>query len=98
MKMELERNEEGFSIDASSLGELLKVPPSRILAMIRANEITSVCERGEGEHEGQYRLTFLYKGLRAQLTVDESGQVTRRSVIDLGDRPVAQSRSVGLAG
>jgi hypothetical protein len=84
--MELERTEEGFSINASSLGELLNIPPSCILVMMRKNQITSVCERGEGEHEGQYRLTFLYEGRRAQLTVDETGQVAQRSVIELGDR------------
>jgi hypothetical protein len=86
--MELERTEEGFSIDASLVGELLDLPPSGVQALMRQNEITTVCERGEGEHEGQYRLTFFYKGRRARLSVDESGRVTRRSVIDLGDRPL----------
>jgi hypothetical protein len=86
--MTLERDEGSFSIDAAFLGELLNVPPSCILALMHENEITSICERGEGEHQGQYRLTFFYKGRRARLSIDEAGRVMQRSVVDLGDRPV----------
>ncbi len=96
--MRLERNKEGFLIDASLLGELLNVSPSGVQALIRNNEITSLCERGEGEHAGQYRLTFFYKGRRARLGIDESGQVIRRSTVDFGDRPLPSSmhRSRGV--
>ncbi|MGH9770574.1 MAG: DUF6522 family protein [Candidatus Acidiferrales bacterium] len=89
--MRLERNKDGFSVDASLMSELLDVPPSRIQHLMRQNEITSLCECGEGEHEGQYRLTFFYKGRRARLSVDQSGQVIRRSVIDFGNRPLPPS-------
>lgn len=83
--MKLERSEGSFSIDALLLGELLNVPPSGVHALMRQNKITSLCERGDGEHEGQYRLTFFYKGRRARLSVDESGEVIRRSIVDIGD-------------
>jgi hypothetical protein len=86
--MRLERNEDGFSIDASMLGELLEVPPASLRDLMQRSEITSLCERGEREHEGQYRLTFFYKGRRARLNVDGSGHVIRRSVIDFGERPM----------
>ncbi len=89
--MRLERNEDGFSINASLLGELLNVPPSGVQALMRSNEITSLCERGEGEHASQYRLTFFYKSLRARLIVDESGSVIRRSIVDFGERPLPSS-------
>lgn len=89
--MRLERTEEGFSIDASLLGELLDVSPSGVQALMRTNEITSICERGEGEHAGQYRLTFFYKGRRARLSVDESGQIIRRSIVDFGERSLRPS-------
>lgn len=84
--MKLERHEGGFSIDASLLGNLLNVPPSHVHALMRQKEITSLCERGEEEHKGQYRLTFYYRGRRVWLSVDESGSVIRRSILDLGDR------------
>jgi hypothetical protein len=86
--MRLEKNVDGFALDVSLLSELLNVPSSRVQDLMRRKEITSLCERGEGEHEGQYRLTFFYKGRRARLNVDEAGEVIRRSVIDFGDRPL----------
>ena len=89
--MQLERNEEGFSIDASLLSELLNVPASRIQSLMHRNEITSLCERGEREHEGQYRVTFFYKGRRARLSGDQSGWIIRRSIVDFGERPLPSS-------
>lgn len=86
--MKLDREERGFTIDALLLGELLNVPPSDVQALMRRNEITSLCERGEGEHEGNFRLTFFYKGRRARLNVDEAGTIVRRSIVDLGERPL----------
>jgi len=95
--MRLKQDEDGFTIDASLLGELLDVPPSGVHPLMRSNEITSLCERGEGEHAGQYRLTFFYRGRRARLSIDESGTVIRRSIVDLGDRrlPSSAERSRG---
>jgi Family of unknown function (DUF6522) len=89
--MQLERNEQSFLIDALLLGELLDLPPSGVQVLMRDNEITSLCECGEGEHAGQYRLTFFYKGRRARLNIDESGEVIRRSIVDFGERPLSSS-------
>lgn len=90
--MQLQRNEDGFSVDASLLSELLNVPSFRIQDLMRRKEITGLCERGEGEHEGQYRLTFFYKGRRSRLSVDASGQIIRRSIVDFGNRPPRSAR------
>ncbi len=93
--MQVERTDETFSVDASLVSELLKVPPSTVHPLMRRNEITARCERGEGEHAGQYRLTFFYKGRRARLSVDASGRIVRRSVVDFGDRLPAAPREAG---
>ena len=85
--MKLEREDEVFTIDASLLSELLNVPPSDVQALMRCKEITSLCERGEGKQEGEFRLTFFYKGRRARLSIDETGRIVRRSIVDLGERP-----------
>ncbi len=85
--MRLEREEGIFTIDASLLSELLNIRSSDVQALMRRNEITSLCERGEGEHEGKFRLTFFYKGRRARLSVDGAGRIVRRSIIDFGERP-----------
>jgi hypothetical protein len=89
--MRLERNTDGFAVDASLLSELLIVPPSDVQDLMRKREVTSLCERGEGEHEGQYRLTFFYKGRCTRVYVDDSGEIIRRSVVEFGDRPSAST-------
>ncbi|MDQ2633003.1 MAG: DUF6522 family protein [Pseudomonadota bacterium] len=91
--MILERSADGFSVQASLLGELLGVPPSDVQSLMRRSEITSLCERGEGEHAGRYRLTFFYKGRRARLDVDGTGRIVRRSVIEYGERPLPKLRA-----
>jgi hypothetical protein len=81
-------NAGSFSVDAALLGELLDVAASDVLALMRNGRITSRCERGEGEHAGQYRLTFFHEGRRARLSVDAAGRIIRRSIIDYGERPL----------
>lgn len=77
----------GFSVDAALVGELLAVPPATVQELMRQNRITSICERGEAEHAGQYRLTFFYRGRRARLSIDgRTGRILRRAVIDCGER------------
>lgn len=82
------RDEDGFSVDAALIAELLGVAADAVQDLMRAGEITSICERGEGEHAGEHRLTFFHKGRRARVSVDESGRVFRRTVIDYGERPL----------
>lgn len=89
--MRLERQGDDFCIEASLLGEYLDVPADEVQALMRGNEITSVCERGEGEHEGRYRLTFFYKSRRVQLDVDEAGHILRRSTLDFGELSLPRS-------
>jgi hypothetical protein len=84
----VEGNAGDFSVDATLVGELLGVAASDVLALMRDGKITSRCERGEGEHAGQYRLTFFYAGRRARLNVDAAGRIIRRSIIDYGERPL----------
>jgi hypothetical protein len=84
----VEGNAGDFSVDAALVGELLDVAASEVLALMRDGKITSRCERGEGEHAGQYRLTFFHAGRRARLSVDAAGRIIKRSVIDYGERPL----------
>ena len=84
--MQVEINDKTISVDAAFLGELLEVLPGDLPALMRAHAITSVCERGIDAHEGEFRLSFFYRNRRARLSVDGSGQVLRRPIIDFGDR------------
>jgi hypothetical protein len=91
MTMQVEIDDKTISVDASVLGELLQVPPGDVPALMREHAITSICERGIDAHEGELRLSFFYRNRRARLSVDGSGQVLRRSIIDFGDRPLPRA-------
>ncbi|MGA9090490.1 MAG: DUF6522 family protein [Bradyrhizobium sp.] len=86
--MQVEIDDKAISVDAAILGELLEVLPADVPALMRDHAITSVCERGIDAHQGEFRLSFFYRNRRARLSVDGSGQVLRRSIIDFGDRPL----------
>jgi len=68
------------------------------LECFRAGSITSACEQGVDEHAGQFRLSFFYRNRRARLSTDADGRVLRRTVIDFGARPIAQSHHQSTAG
>lgn len=87
----IEFSDNTFLVDAALIGGLLRIPPSSVPALMRAGMITSTCERGMDEHEGEFRLTFFYCNRRARLSTDVAGRVVRRSVIDFGDQPIPQA-------
>lgn len=89
--MRLERNDDGFCIDAALLGDLFDLSPDRVQELMRKNEITSVCEHGEGEHEGQHRLTFFHGSRRVRLIVDDAGRILKRSTINFGNLPLPRA-------
>ncbi|MCA6106222.1 DUF6522 family protein [Bradyrhizobium cenepequi] len=87
----IEFDDNTFLVDAALIGELLHVPASRVPVLMREGKITSACERGVDDHEGEFRLTFFHRNRRARLVTDPSGRVLRKSAIDFGDRPIPDS-------
>lgn len=83
--MQIEIADGTITVDAAFVGGLLKVPPDEVPALMRARAITSLCERGVNEHAGGYRLSFFYRNRRARFSVDATGKVIQRSVIDFGE-------------
>jgi hypothetical protein len=77
-----------IQIDASILGRGFGLEPSRVPELLRTGAITSRCERGLGEDEGRFRLTFFHAGQRLRLVVDATGRILQRSSVDYGDRPL----------
>lgn len=69
----------GFVIDAKDLGPLLGVDPSEVPRLMRDGLITRRFERGEGEDEGRFRLTFLHGATTLRLILDADGIVLERS-------------------
>lgn len=89
--MHVELNNGEFCIEARLLGDLFKVEPAAIPALVRGGVLTGVCERGMGEDDGKYRLSFFYGSRRVRLNVDAAGTVLRRSVVDFGDQPLPRA-------
>lgn len=95
MNAQVEINDGDFVIDAELLGEMLAVPPQQVPMLMRHGIITSACERGVDDDEGEFRLSFFYRSRRARLNVDAAGRILRRSVLDFGDHPLPRSAHAG---
>ena len=57
-----------------------------VQSLMRSGELTSLCEKGENEDIGRYRVTFFYMNRCLQLVIDSTGEILQRSVIDFGGR------------
>jgi hypothetical protein len=89
--MQVEINDGTFCVDTSLLGELLDIHPADVSILMRERAITGICERGIDAHAGEFRLSFFYKNRRARVSIDTSGQILRRSIIDFGERILPQA-------
>ena len=81
----IEFAEDDIVVDAALVASLLNVTPEAVPELMRTKAITSICERGVDDHDGEYRLSFFFQNRRARLNIDARGKVLRRSVIDFGD-------------
>jgi hypothetical protein len=91
MTSRIEIGEDGVSVDAAILAEAFALEPAEVPALMRAGEITSLFERGEGEDAGRMRLTFFHRSRRFRLVVDEAGEILQRSRVDFGEAPLPPS-------
>lgn len=71
----IEISAHGFSVDAEVIAAGLNLDVSGIQSMMKAGEITSICERGAGEDTGRHRLTFFHGSARLRVVADTGGRV-----------------------
>jgi hypothetical protein len=81
-------------VDAAVIARGLKLEPGAVQKMMREGRITSLCERGTGEDDGRYRLTFFSSNRRFRLIVNETGRIVQRLGLDFGDRPMPASAHI----
>lgn len=93
----IEIDDNGVCISAQLLGELLDLPSAQIQSLMAAGEITSRHERGVDEDAGRHRLTFVYRGRRARLTVDGAGRILMRSRVSGATTPDAVPAHASVA-
>lgn len=67
--------DDGFEVDAKVIAQALDLDPAAVPAMMKAGEITGICERGEGPDAGRYRLTFRFKDRNLRLVVAADGGI-----------------------
>jgi hypothetical protein len=87
----IEFRDEEVLIDASVIAKGLKLEPDAIQMLMQQGRLTSLCERGTGEDEGRYRLTFFSENRRFSLVVDAAGGIIFRHSVDYGDLPMPRS-------
>ena len=75
----LQRDGEGFVIDAAVLAEAFGLSEAALRQGTADGTITSRCETGIGEDAGRWRLTFRHGGRAVRLVVDETGEIRARS-------------------
>jgi hypothetical protein len=77
-----------ITVEAALVAEALSLTEDDLRERMRAGRIVTRCERGEGEDAGRWRLSFVDGHRILRLTVEDSGAILGRSLVDYGDREV----------
>ena len=73
---------EGFEVDANLVAKAFGLEQSTLQDLMRAGEVTSICETGVDADAGRFRLTFRHQARVLRLTVDAAGHVLGHSTFD----------------
>jgi hypothetical protein len=60
-------------IDAALVAPHLGISPRRFMVELRRGYVYQTTERGIGEHNGRYRITFLYRTRKCRIIVGPNG-------------------------
>jgi len=86
----IERDGDGFAVDATLLAEALGLTPAQVKERMRDGRITSRCEAGVDEDKGRWRLTFHHGAKACRFIVDDSGHLLTRASFPVRPREAAQ--------
>ncbi|MEO6228184.1 MAG: DUF6522 family protein [Thermomonas sp.] len=64
-----------IEIDGTLVARALGLEPAAFKRLMDLQKITVMCERGTGDDIGLYRASYYYKGTRARLIIDTSGNL-----------------------
>jgi uncharacterized protein DUF6522 len=84
MGMQVELKDGAFCVDASLLATFFDLQPEEVTVLMKKRAITSLCERGIDDNEGEFRLSFFFGRRQLRLTVDAAGCVLRHKIVDIG--------------
>ena len=78
-RIEVVANARTMEIDARVIGAGLGLEPAQVQALMQAEKISLLCERGTGEDQGCHRVTFYYSGRRFRILIDTAGRIFETS-------------------
>ena len=84
---QIDPTEQGFQVEAELIAEGFGLTPDEVNRRMREGLMTSRCEKGVGEDEGRWRLTFYSGGRVLRLTLDTDLNVISRASFDASRRP-----------
>ena len=75
MRTAIRRPEGAVEVDSPVIARGLRLPVEQLMAEMRRGIVYSISERGIGEDEGRFRLTFRYRDRQFRLVVTATGEV-----------------------
>lgn len=76
-------------VDAARLAAWLNLPEASLREEMRAGNIRTLMENGEGEDRGRIRLTFRYKDRQFSIMREPDGQLHETAPPSPGPRPAS---------
>jgi hypothetical protein len=70
---------DGFIVPAEVLATAFAQPTADVPGLMRAGQITSLLEQGQGTDAGTYRLTFYHGAQALRLIIDAQGHILKRT-------------------
>ena len=84
---QIDPTEQGFQVEAELIAEGFGLTSDEVNRRMRDGSMTSRCEKGMGEDEGRWRLTFYSQGRTLRLTLGPDLQVISRASFAAPRRP-----------
>ena len=75
MRTAVHQAEGDVEVDSPMVARGLKLPVEQFMAEMRRGIVYSLSERGIGEDEGRFRLTFRYRDRQFRIVVTATGEV-----------------------
>ena len=75
MRTAVNQAEGAVEVDSPMVARGLKLPVEQFMAEMRRGIVYSLSERGIGEDEGRFRLTFRYRDRQFRIVVTATGEV-----------------------
>ncbi|MCB1425885.1 MAG: hypothetical protein H6889_07380 [Brucellaceae bacterium] len=90
---EVERDGDGFVVDAAVLASGFRLPVEEIRSLMREGRITSKTEAGEGEDQRRWRITFYHEERAFRVVLNPDNTIRSRGTFPVPGRS-SPNRSV----